>query len=281
MQSSWPLPPDAMVELSKQEIAAWDARLGVCFDDVSAWGRVVAKHLYGSVERWRRLAHLAHAFRVMPYVPTTPADLFPVDTMADSDYSSRGTQLLEHHGMQELIDELQQPGVLPIEAALRLHAYLDPLALDDRVVVLVVVFQQIDCVPMGIERSLGTCIADHEARWMRIVANREHVLRARAAADRAIAGGGDTVAVMTVILDALDSIDDAADRAIVAGYFLFRMRVEARECIRRVLEHFSVHLVQCGVPQETVDDAEEELWGCDGSEHGQHDDRITKRVTHH
>ncbi|MDO8463392.1 MAG: hypothetical protein Q7S96_03940 [bacterium] len=232
--------------LNDDELVCWDARLGVQYENPSAWARVVSQYLFGAIEPRRRLPHLAHAFRVLPYVPETPVSTFPMESMSDDEYARRVSLLCQSDSFLELVERLSDSALFPVEAATMLLTYLGPLSLDNRVVILALVYRIHDCGPFGVVCMRGADLHDQDERWAIVVRHRERVLAANDALLHALCDHVDAAVVARHILDAIVPIADEQERAIVFGYMITRFRVRLSREKDAALEHFSDHLRQGG-----------------------------------
>lgn len=221
--------------LSADEQKAWEERLGVQSDTISAWGRIVGQYLFAQPP-YRQILHVAHAFRVMPFVAETPEDQFVLEPMSDGEFGER-------------VNRLNRPDVSGVVATLGEHrssattmatTLLDVLFLldaDDRAVVLAVVFRRLKgLVPAELLEPGKTLTLTQGEREAIIIAERETA--------RAIIGaighrGCDHTTLEDVagqVLDALASVADPTHRKVMLGFAFQQLDADSRSATPSGLE---------------------------------------------
>lgn len=210
--------------LSAEEQTAWEERLGVQTDHVPAWGRIVGAHLFAQPLN-RRLAHLAHAFRVLPFVAETPEGQFPLEEMSEEEWSDRVTRL-QDVGVPRRLAALQRLRSSATEMAALLLDVLSPLDTGDRAVVLAVVFRHIKgLVPAEMPQPGQTSTLTDDERAAIFVAEREAARAILGAVSHAGCDHTTREDVAGQVLDALDAIRNPMHRKVMLGFAISQLAV--------------------------------------------------------
>ncbi|MDO8622199.1 MAG: hypothetical protein Q7R80_03120, partial [bacterium] len=221
--------------LTAGEQAAWEERLGIVSDTHSAWGRAVGAHLFAQ-PLYRQILHVAHAFRVLPFVAETPEGRFILESMDEVEFRERVTRL-GRPDVAGVIGTLGEHRSSATTMATMLLDVLMPLDADDRAVVLAMVFRRLKgLVPAETPEPGQTSALTVDDRAAILVTERESARAILGALNHRECGHTTQEDVAGQVLAALDAIVDPMRRKVMMGFVIGQLSGASRQAAPSGLE---------------------------------------------
>ncbi|MFH1098848.1 MAG: hypothetical protein V1723_02930 [Candidatus Uhrbacteria bacterium] len=210
--------------LTQTEQNAWEERLGWESNSTSAWGRLVGDYLFAQ-PRARRLPHLVHALRVLPYVRSVASERFTAEAVSERIQSVCVRRRVSEFNRRHELLTAGEKHPSAAEFASEFIDFLEPLTSSERAFFIGHVFCRLSITPYSADRCPCARNQQPERRaeskddnQALLLAHRELVLEMRAIIDHCTCEGREVSTVMADFLAVLDRVKDPHARALIMSH---------------------------------------------------------------